>query len=100
MTKSKLLSCSLLSSFTLDQLPVLVSRTMEKEHVECRWFVGPFNQYPQLILSPDSELVAARPQIVFLAVAIEDLLDNLPSPWSQTEARQMEADRRISDFIG
>lgn len=100
MTKSKLLSCSLLSSFTLNQLPDLVSRTLERENVECRWFIGPFNQYPQLILSPDSELIAGKPQIVFLAVAIEDLLDNLPSPWSQAEARQKEADRRIGDFIG
>lgn len=96
---SKSLSCGLLSSFTLDQLPGVLRDRLESTGVNCRWFVGPFNQYPQLILTPDSELIATNPQVVFLAVAIEDLLSNLPSPWSQAEARQQEADRRIRDFM-
>ena len=65
----------------------------------CRWFIGPFNQYPQLILDDESELLAANPQVVFLAVAIEDLLEKLPSPWVKATERRAEADRRIADFL-
>lgn len=95
---AKPLSCALLSSFTLDRLPDLVNRRLEAAGVDCHWFVAPFNQYPQFILDQNSELFAAAPQVVFLAVAIEDLFHGLPSPWSQTEQRLLEARRRIADF--
>ena len=95
---AKPLSCALLSSFTLDRIPDLVNRRLEAAGVVCRWFVAPFNQYPQFILGENSELFAAAPQVVFLAVAMEDLLQGLPSPWSQAEQRLLEARRRIADF--
>src|SRR5262249_1164975 len=92
--------CALLSSFTLDPVANLVSSRLETIGARCRWFTGPFNQYPQLILDDQSELLMANPQVVFLAVAIEDLLENLPSPWVNATERRTEADRRIADFLG
>jgi len=96
---AKPLNCALLSSFTLDGVTGLVGGGLESLGVGCRWFVGPFNQYPQLILADNSELAAANPQVVFLAVAIEDLLDKLPSPWTNAPQRKAEAERRIADFL-
>ena len=93
------LCCALLSSFTVDPVANLVTSRLEKIGVMCRWFIGPFNQYPQLILDDESELLAANPQVVFLAVAIEDLLEKLPSPWVKATERRAEADRRIADFL-
>jgi FkbH-like protein len=93
------LSCALLSSFTLDQVANLATSRLETIGVSCRWFVAPFNQYAQTILADDSELVAASPQAVFLAVAIEDLLENLPSPWTKATERRAEAEKRIADFL-
>ena len=93
------LRCALLSSFTLDPLPPLVTADLSKNGGACQWYVGAFNQYPQLILRENSELYAFAPQVVFLAAAIEDLLDNLPSPWSEPEQRVAEAERRIADFL-
>jgi FkbH-like protein len=93
------LSCALLSSFTLEPIAHLVSSRLETSGISCRWFIGPFNQYPQLILDDASELLTANPQVVFLAVAIEDLLEQLPSPWVKVTERRMEAESRIDDFL-
>jgi FkbH-like protein len=96
---AKSLYCALLSSFTLDPVVGFVSSRLESLGVGCRWFVSPFNQYPQLILADNSELAASRPQVVILAVAIEDLLEKLPSPWTHAAERKAEAGRRIADFV-
>jgi len=98
--KAKSLPCALLSSFTLDQVSGMVNSRLERDGVNCQWFVAPFNQYPQLILSEPSELVAQAPKVAFLAVAIEDLLGSLPSPWAQPEPRQALAQERLADFFG
>lgn len=50
-------------------------------------------------MAENSELVSFHPQAVFLAVAIEDLLEQLPSPWASRETRTDEARRRITDFL-
>jgi FkbH-like protein len=99
ITSAKSLSCALLSSFTLDPVAGLVSARLESLGLRCQWFISPFNQYPQLILADNSELAAANPQVVFLAVAIEDLLDQLPSLWANARQRKPEAERRIADFL-
>jgi FkbH-like protein len=96
---AKPLSCALLSSFTLDPVAGLVSTRLESLGLACQWFVSPFNQYPQLIVADNSQLMAAQPQVVILAVAIEDLLEKLPSPWTNTVERKAEAERRIADFL-
>lgn len=96
---AKTLSCALLSSFTMDSVTGPVSARLEPSGVECRWFVGPFNQYPQLILAENSEMVAFRPQVVILAVAIEDLFERLPSAFKNATERKAEAERRIGDFL-
>jgi len=96
---SKTLRCALMASFTLDTLPPLVREKLNISGISSEWFVAPFNQYPQLILAADSALVADAPHIVFVAVAIEDLLENLPSAWAAPEKRRAEAARRVAEFM-
>lgn len=96
---AKSLGCALLSSFTLDAVMGMVSACLEPRGVKCDWFIGAFNQYPQLILADNSGLVAAQPKVVILAVAIEDLLEKLPSTWTKAAERRAEAERRIADFL-
>jgi FkbH-like protein len=97
---SKSLRCALLSSFTLDQLHPLVTESLRSSGIACEWYIAPFNQYPQLILKEDSDLIAFAPQLIFFAVAIEDVLDSLPSLWSQSEERLEAGHRRIQDLVG
>ncbi len=97
---AKSLPCALLSSFTLDQLPALVTRRLQAAGVECRWFVCPFNQYPQQILDEHSELYSTGPRAIFVAVAIEDLLAHLPDAWTASADRAVAASQRIDEFAG
>ena len=96
---AKTLSCALLSSFTLDPVVGLLNARLHPLGVGCCWFVSPFNQYPQFILADKSDLAAAHPEVVILAVAIEDLLENMPSAWTNAAVRKTEAEKRISDFL-
>jgi hypothetical protein len=73
------IKCALLSSFTLDQLPGLVNERAAAAGLECEWYVTPFNQYPQQILEKNSALHTFRPSLIFVAVAVADLLPSVQS---------------------
>jgi FkbH-like protein len=73
------IKCALLSSFTLDQLPGLVNERAAAAGIECDWYVAPFNQYPQQILEENSALHAFRPSLIFVSVAVADLLPAVQS---------------------
>ncbi len=94
--KPRILRCALLSSFTLDQLPLLAEGRLARDQVQSRWYIGPFGQYSQLILNEDSELYSFDPDIVFLAIAIEDLYHDLASicsgaqRWAAISQQRME----------
>ena len=94
----RILSGALLSSFVLDPLGPRVNEILQPDGIECRWFISPFNQYPQVILDEDSQLYASNPAFVIVAVAIEDILQGLPDG-QQTSGRLEEAHRRIDDFL-
>ena len=73
------IKCALLSSFTLDQLPGLVNERAAAARIECDWYVAPFNQYPQQILEENSALHTFRPSLIFVSVAVADLLPAVQS---------------------
>ena len=90
---------ALLSSFTLDPLSSIVGRRVERSAVEVSWYVAGFNQYASLILDVRSDLYAFSPDLVFVAVAAEDLFQGLRRPWQEDPAaRSVEAERRISEL--
>ena len=90
---------ALLSSFTLDALPPLVDRALEGDGPAPSWYVGPFNQYRQMILDPQSELYRFEPQVVFLAVDTEDLFAELPDASAgESTARLETAERCVQAY--
>jgi FkbH-like protein len=90
---------ALLSSFTLDALPPLVDQALEPDGLELSWHVGPFNQYQQMILDPDSELYRFEPGVVFLAVDAEDLFaELLDIAAGESSARLETAQRRLNAY--
>src|SRR5262245_38848642 len=93
------LQCALLSSFTLDNLPPVVEKLTQDDGIQCDWFVSPFNQYPQQILAADSALYAANPQVIFVAVAIEDLVNGSSTHGVGNGARQSSGGSQLEDFF-
>ncbi|MGH9425687.1 MAG: tetratricopeptide repeat protein, partial [Terriglobia bacterium] len=88
---------ALLSSFTIDQLAFYLDVESRLAGLNSVFYVGPFNQYTQDILNPESELYRFDPEIVFLFLALEDLFPEInacPSRESLDAAAQ-----RIQDQV-
>jgi FkbH-like protein len=97
--RTSTLQCALLSSFTLDNLPHLVEKRTQDDGFQCHWFVSPFNQYPQQILADDSPLYAAKPQVIFVAVAVEDLVHDSSTRGVDLEPRPDSNGPPFEDFF-
>jgi FkbH-like protein len=98
--KKRAIKCGLLSSFTLDRLADLASRRLETSPVEAQWHVAEFNQYPQEILNAGSGLCQFAPEVIFIAVAIEDLMAGAPSIWTDARGRSEHFRARLSELLG
>ena len=77
----------LLGSFTLDHLPATVDGRISGAGFSVEWCIAPFNQYQQWLLDPPSDFRRFRPEVVFVAVAAEDLLAGMPT-WTAASAER------------
>ena len=68
---------ALLSSYTLESLVPYLDFECRSAGLVPEFYVGPFNQYMQEILRVSSGLYSFRPEIVFIAIAVEDLFPGL-----------------------
>jgi len=68
---------ALLSSFTVDQLVPFLDLEVRRLRLEPSIYVGPFNGWAQEIYRPDSGLHGFDPELVFLAVGLDDLVPGL-----------------------
>lgn len=64
---------ALLSSYTLESLVPYLDFECRSAGLVPEFYVGPFNQYMQEVLQESSGLYCFRPEIIFIAVAVEDL---------------------------
>jgi len=64
---------ALLSSYVLDPLVPFLDVECRRAGLTPEFYIAPYNQYTQDILSPASGLYAFGPDIVFLALDLEDL---------------------------
>ncbi len=64
---------ALLSSYVLDPLVPFLDVECRRAGLTPEFYIAPYNQYTQDILSPASGLYAFSPDIVFLALDLEDL---------------------------
>jgi FkbH-like protein len=69
---------ALLSSYTADLFPGEVDKRMPAYGLTAEWYVAPFNQYRQEILSPDAPSKKFQPSIVLLLLNDEELLSFAP----------------------
>jgi FkbH-like protein len=64
---------ALLSSYVLDPLVPFLDVECRRAGLAPEFYIAPYNQYTQEILSPASGLYAFAPDVVFLALDLEDL---------------------------
>lgn len=64
---------AILSSYVLDPLVPFLDVECRRAGLTPAFYVAPFNQYTQEVLNPSSGLYAFAPEIVFVALDLEDL---------------------------
>jgi FkbH-like protein len=88
-----------LSSFTADLVSPLLAEALERAGLYGDIKLGDFGQIEQAILDPDSVLYRARPDIVVLIPAIEDLLAPVfarPSQFTAADAHALAQSQAAS----
>lgn len=88
--QSREIRIACLSSYVLDWLVPYLDLECRKAGLTALIYVAPFNQYTQEILNPTSELYRFRPDIVFLALGIEDVYPQINVAPRQDELAQAQ----------
>lgn len=83
---------ALLSSYTLDWLVPYLDMESRKAGLIPEFYLAPFNQYAQQILNPGSDLYEFRPDVVFLALGLEDICPSIVVPMKVDELAQARDD--------
>jgi FkbH-like protein len=79
---------ALLSSYVLDWLIPYLDVECRKAGLNPEFYLGPFNQHTQQILNPASGLYAFEPDVIFLALGLEDIYPELVAPPKEGELAQ------------
>jgi len=90
---------ALLSSYVLDQWIPYLDFECRKVNLTPTFYLAPFNQYAQKILDPSSSLYQFKPEIIFIALALEDLFPEIsgyPSVEELDRASKEIIDRMLS----
>ena len=70
----KVIKAAILSSFTFDQIQPLLGVESYRSGFPLSVYIGGFNQYEQEIINPSTQLYEFKPQIILLALRIDDIL--------------------------
>jgi predicted enzyme involved in methoxymalonyl-ACP biosynthesis len=92
---------ALLSSYTIDPLVPYLDAECRSSGLVPEFYVAPFNQYMQEILQSSSGLYRFKPEIIFVAVAIEDLypaVSGYPTT-EELEKARVEACERVHAVV-
>ncbi|CUS31746.1 hypothetical protein COMA2_10272 [Candidatus Nitrospira nitrificans] len=84
-------SIGVLSSYVLDWLIPYLDDECRRVGLSPKFHLAPFNQYMQEVLNPGSQLYAGRPDIVFLALALEDMFPLLGAGPKEEELSQVRS---------
>jgi FkbH-like protein len=90
---------AILSSYVLDWLVPYLDAECRKAGLEPAFHVAPFNQYSQQVLNAASELYRFEPDVVFLALGLEDVC---PQALSRAKGDDLEGARRrlVEEMLG
>jgi FkbH-like protein len=83
---------ALLSSYVLDQLIPFLDFECRRVGLVPEFYLAPFNQFTQEILNHNSALYSFNPELVFLAVSIEDLFPGFTEYPSHDELMRAKDD--------
>lgn len=86
-----------LANHTIDSLSRYTSVHCATKGLFTSSYIGPFNQYFQEVLSPDSGLVTARPDLIFLSLLLHELSPQVSNNFLSltNEERTQEIDRLV-----
>ena len=76
-SNSKQIKIGVISSYTITGLAETLQVKCAENNVDCKYYVGGYNQYSQEIISQDSELYKFTPDIVFLLLDTRSLFGNI-----------------------
>lgn len=79
-----------LSTFTTDLLVPYVAVEAARRGFAAEIAIAPFGQLEQQVLAPESELYAAKPDVVVLAVRLEDVTPELADGFAALSAEAVE----------
>jgi len=76
---------ALLSSYVLDWLIPYLDVESRKAGLIPEFYLAPFNQYTQQILNSRSDLYQFKPDVIFLALGLEDICPKIVVPMKEDE---------------
>jgi FkbH-like protein len=76
-SNSKQIKIGIISSYTINGLAETLQVKCAVNDVNCRYYVGAYNQYSQEIISKDSGLYKFNPDVVFLLLDTRSLFGNV-----------------------
>lgn len=71
------LNIAILRSYTCDQIKEILTVESFKEDYYCNLFIGGYNQYAQEILDSESELYKFNPEIIIMAIRLEEFVPEI-----------------------
>ena len=83
---------ALLSSYVLDWLIPYLDLESRKAGLNPEFYLAPFNQYSQQVLNPKSDLYQFKPDVVFLALGLEDICPQIGAGAKTEELAQVQSD--------
>lgn len=89
---------ALLGSFTLDPVAPLLTARAVRSRLTPSLYVGGFNTWRQEAMDPASGMRSFRPEVVFLAVRVEDLCPPLADRY--LDLSEAEVAGHIADLVG
>lgn len=85
-----------LASFTFDPLEPALRLQGLRSGLDLDLYVAPFGQYEQLLIDPESGLAAFRPDVVLLAVRLQDVCPAIYDAWNSLDPN--EARQRVDEW--
>lgn len=82
---------ALLSSYVLDWLIPYLDMEGRKAGLIPEFYLAPYNQYTQQVLDIDSDLYQFKPEVIFLALGLEDLCPSGVLPSNEDELAPAQA---------
>jgi len=90
---------ALLSSYVLDWLIPYLDLECRKAGLVPEFYLAPFNQYTQQVLNPGSDLYQFKPEVIFLALGLEDVYPALTEALKE-EGRDQARSHILDQVLG